>query len=80
VELTPRIPEKRDEDVPVFVRRVKRRPEVFAVVLSISSLEFGEVLQIPTLPFDEIQKAVVSQELILLVLKAILHPVPFCQI
>ncbi len=50
------MPEKRDDVVPVFVRRVKRRPEVFAVVLSISSLEFGVVVQIPTLPFPRTVK------------------------
>ena len=55
VELTPRIPEKRDDDAPVLVRRVKRRPDVFAVVLSISSLEFGPAVQIPTLPFPAIR-------------------------
>jgi hypothetical protein len=52
VELTPRMPEKSDDDVPVLVRRVNRRPEVFAVVLSISSLAFGVVVQMPSLPFE----------------------------
>jgi hypothetical protein len=45
------MPEKRDDVVPVFVRRVNLNHEVFAVVLSISSFEFGAVVQIPTLPF-----------------------------
>gem|GEM_PF-5323988 len=54
MELTQRIPEKSDEVVPVFVRRVKRRPEVFAIVVSISSLAFGAEVQIPTLPFAKI--------------------------
>lgn len=48
------MPEKRDDDIPVLVSRVKRRPEVFAVVLSISSFVFGAEVQIPTLPLARI--------------------------
>jgi hypothetical protein len=80
VEFTQSIHEYKEDDGLTLVRRVKRRPEVFAVVLSISNLEFGEVVHIPILPFAQIKRAVVSQGVILLVLKTIVHPVQFCQI
>ena len=59
------MPEKSADDAPVLVRRVNLNHEVFAIPELISSFAFGEVVQIPMLPFELTRKNVVPPQMLL---------------